>query len=374
MHVCLLCTEIFRWGKYGGFGRTARAVGRALASRGVRVSAVVPLPRGSRTPVREEFDGITVLGYPPAATWASQDLYRQVDADLYHSIEPFTGTWLAQRAMPDRAHVVTFQDPRLFRDWWIEFRHPTRARRQTATTWLYYENPMVRAAVRRCHGCSVAATSLSAKAMAKYGLDREPAFLPTPVAIPETVDKAARPTACFVGRFDRVKRPQVFFDLAARCPDVDFVALGGAQDARFERELMDRAPLPPNLTLAGFINQFESDELNRHLARNWILVNTSAKEGLPNAFVEAAAHGCAILSAFDPDGFASRFGHLVTDGDYAAGLAVLLRDDLWRERGAAGRDHVRRHFAVDLVMDRYLDFYAAALARAGRGSVRAGAM
>jgi len=42
MRVCLICVEIFAWGKYGGFGRATRLIGRELAKRGVEVFAVVP--------------------------------------------------------------------------------------------------------------------------------------------------------------------------------------------------------------------------------------------------------------------------------------------------------------------------------------------
>ena len=72
------------------------------------------------------------------------------------------------------------------------------------------------------------------------------------------------------------------------------------------------------------------------------MVNTATREAMPNAFLEAAAHGCAILSAVDPDGFASRFGWHVVRDDFAAGLAALLAHGTWRERGQAARRHVTR--------------------------------
>lgn len=366
MHICLLCTEIFRWGKYGGFGRATRVIGRELARRGVKVSAVIPLPRGSQEAVREEFDGITVYGYPVHETWSSQALYKEVDADIYHTEEPFLGTYLARRAMPAKAHVVTFRDPRSMQDWWTEFRFPTRSRLQTLTTWVYYENPLVRQAVRRCHGWGVAAEFLTDKAMRKYRLREPPTFLPSPIAIPDRVEKAARPTACFVGRFDRVKRPELFFELARQHPEVEFIAIGASQDDQFSHDIQSGIAMPSNLTLTGFIDQFKSKELYEHMARSWILVNTSAKEGLPNAFIEAAAHQCAILSTFDPDGFTSKFGCLVPEGEYSSGLTTLLRDNLWRERGADGQAYVRSRFSTDVVIDRHVQLYDDALSSASR--------
>jgi hypothetical protein len=86
------------------------------------------------------------------------------------------------------------------------------------------------------------------------------------------------------------------------------------------------------------------------LGKSWILVNTAAREGLPNAFIEAAAHQCAILSAVDPDGFSSQFGHLVLNDDFAAGLRALLQDDLWKKRADDLLNDPRgyRAFKVDI--------------------------
>ena len=40
--ICLICVEIFAWGKYGGFGKATRIIGRELVKRGYDVYAVVP--------------------------------------------------------------------------------------------------------------------------------------------------------------------------------------------------------------------------------------------------------------------------------------------------------------------------------------------
>ena len=48
MRICLLSTEIFAWGKYGGFGRATRTIGRELARRGLAVSAIVPRRPGQQ--------------------------------------------------------------------------------------------------------------------------------------------------------------------------------------------------------------------------------------------------------------------------------------------------------------------------------------
>jgi len=54
--ICFLCVEIFAWGKFGGFGRSTRVIGRELVKRGVEVTAIVPQRKG-QGPV-EMLDGI----------------------------------------------------------------------------------------------------------------------------------------------------------------------------------------------------------------------------------------------------------------------------------------------------------------------------
>ena len=150
------------------------------------------------------------------------------------------------------------------------------------------------------------------------------------------------PTVCFVGRLDRRKRPDVFLELARQFPHVRFLIAGRSQHARHARALESACGRLPNVTSARFIDQFHSAGLSRILGESWILVNTSAREGLPNAFIEACAHRCAILSAVDPDGFASRFGAHVPDRDFRRGLGELLDGERWRERGEAGFAYVAR--------------------------------
>ena len=355
MRVCLVSMEIFAWGKHGGYGRATRVIGRELVKRGVEVFAVVPL-RGDQK--RDEvLDGIRVLGFEPSAPWRAADLLRQCDADVYHSQEPSFGTYLARRAMPHRSHVVTCRDTRELSDWLTEVRHPSLSRLQVLINLAYEDNLLVQWAVRQADGVYCAAEFLRAKAERKYRLPTTPRFLPTPVAVPPAVQKSARPTVCYLARWDRRKRPELFLELARSFPNVRFVAFGNSRDRAYENELRETYTGLPNLMMPGYVDQFGSAEVSRILSESWVLVNTAVREGLPNAFLEAAAQGCAILSAVDPDGFASRFGVLVRNDDFAGGLTELLRDDRWRARGEVGRKYIAETFELERAIDAHLAVY-----------------
>jgi glycosyltransferase involved in cell wall biosynthesis len=187
--------------------------------------------------------------------------------------------------------------------------------------------------------------------------------MPSPIAVPEiTRPKNAKPTVCMVGRWDRRKRPEIFFELARRFPDVDFIAVGKSHDSRRDRELRDRYSRIPNLKLVGWIDQFTSHDLCDILATSWILINTSAREGLPTSILEGMACRCAVLSGVNPDQVAERFGFHVTDDDYVTGLKALLADDLWKARGEAAREYVVAHYEANRSQLRHLELYRQLLA------------
>jgi glycosyltransferase involved in cell wall biosynthesis len=353
--ICFLCVEIFAWGKFGGFGRSTRVIGRELVKRGVEVTAIVPLRAGQK-PV-ETLDGIRVLGFPAHRPWQMAGLIREADADIYHSQHPSFATWLARRTMPDRRHVVTFRDPKELEDWWLELTNPSQSKAQVLLNWLYEDSPLVRRAIRLADGVYSAAPSVNEKLRRKYGFAQDPGLLATAVDLNRNIVKAAVPTVCFIGRLDRRKRPQLFFELARQFPHVRFLAAGRSNDAQWDAELRATYRKVPNLEMLGFVDQFQSARLQSILSQSWILVNTSLREGLPTSFLEALANRCALLSSVDPGGVTQRFGHYVRNDDFATGLAELLEDDAWREKGEAGWEYVRESFEIESVIDRHLQVY-----------------
>lgn len=304
-----------------------------------------------------EMDGMEIRRFNPQMPWSALEIYRSCDADIYHSQDTWLGTYLAMKAMPDRAHVITFRDPHDTADWKIE----TDLSGQKKLGWWSYrlsiDNPLVRSAVKRADARYCAAEFLIPKVVRKYSLDSTPGFLPTPVMIPDAVCKAERPTVCFVSRWDKRKKPEDFFALAENFPDVDFIAVGGSRDAERDRSLRELAGRVSNVRLTGVIDQFRSDELQKVFSKSWILVNTSPREGLPNAFLEAAANKCAILSYSDPDGFASHFGYHASCGDLASGLEHLLSKCEWKRAGERGHKYVSRVFGVRPAMQKHLEAY-----------------
>jgi glycosyltransferase involved in cell wall biosynthesis len=357
MKLCFIVSEFFSWGKYGGYGSATRVLATELTRRGLNITVVTPA-RGAQ-PQQEQVDGVTVLACPAHSIGSQLQLLRDCGADVYHSQEPSLTTWLAMKAAPQSVHLVTCRDTRVSADWLIELRSWIQdGSFRTLLTLPYENNPLVTRAVRAAHAVFCPNEFSRPIAQRKYGLARSPGFLPTPVRparIP--VQKAQHPTVCFVGRWDRRKRPQIFFELAREFPDVRFIALGQARTAAQTELLCSRYGNIANLELRGFVDQFASDGVEQTLSQSWVLVNTALREGLPRSFLEAASFKCAILSRVDPEGFASKFGQRVHNDDFAAGLRRLLLNGDWRRKGEEGHTYVSSKYGFEPAINRHLEAY-----------------
>jgi glycosyltransferase involved in cell wall biosynthesis len=349
LRVCLIAPGLYAWGSHNTTGRAARVIGRELARRGVKVSAVIPRRHGQRD--LEQMDGITVHAYQQESPWSAAALCRACDADVYHSFDPMVFTAAAGAMQRGRRHIVTIRAPH---EWLREFRGGNRS--DVAAAWLLTANPLVWLAVHRADALLCSSDDLVPSVRAKYRV-KDAQFIPTPVSIPRRVQKGKSPTICFMGGWDRHRRPELFFDLARRYPSATFIAVGKARDRHHDATLRREYGSLPNLEFTGLIDPFHSDALSNILAESWILVQTGARRGVPDACVEAAAHRCAILSDADPDGFATRFGHHAADGDIATGLDALLTDDSWRRLGEQGCEWVRENYETDRVMAKLMSIY-----------------
>ena len=375
MRVCLIANQIAAWGKIGGFGTATRALGSALACRGVEVVAVVPRRAAHGQGRRERLDGIEVYGESAWRTLTGGRIFREIEADVFHSQEPTVASRWAQRAAPGAVHVVTCRDPRGWREHLVELRHATARRRAIfPATWLYEVAPWVKSAVRRADEVLCPAPFLRPVVRRLYGVDAR--FVPSPVAAPPGhPEKASRPFVLWVGRWDPRKRIERFFALAESFPEVRFVAVGRAHEAGYDRRLRRAGSRLPNLEMPGGASPFGTpggltaagSSLAEWYGPAWVLVNTSAREALPYTFLEALAHDAALLSSLDPDGVTRRFGEVVEGDRYEEGLGRLLAGDAWRERGRRGGAWVREVFSEERSARLHLELYERLLAAGPAG-------
>jgi glycosyltransferase involved in cell wall biosynthesis len=161
----------------------------------------------------------------------------------------------------------------------------------------------------------------------------------TPVATLQLERRAARkrPRLLWAGRLDKQKRFDLFLQIAAAMPDVDFDCWGKA--------VLDPPPdlksLPPNVTLHPPFSSY--DQLPLANSDGWIY--TSAWDGLPTILIEIAALGVPITAsavggvpelidddtgwpvrdASDMDAYVTALREMLKDSDLRIGKAKALQ-------------------------------------------------
>lgn len=126
--------------------------------------------------------------------------------------------------------------------------------------------------------------------------------LPAASASPE----AAGCDVLWAGNTSRNKRPGVVVELARLMPDVVFaMAMNCSSTKDFER-WRGLAAGVPNLR---FLGQVAPAEMEERFGRTRLFLNTSAREGFPNTFLQAWMNGVPVVSlGIDPDLVLSRHG------------------------------------------------------------------
>lgn len=359
MKVCFVVSEIFAFGKFGGFGKLVRDIGSELAKRGVEVSAITWREENQREV--ENVGDIKVYSYPYdpkegihsrlRGYLKSRYCFRRADADVYLSIEYNLVSLVGQKTLPKRTHALWFQDPydkEAFRKMdevgVINWNNKRKLR-------FYLTKSILRKFSDSFDLFLTQANTFRPKIEKLYGISRdEVRFFPNPVKIPKReIQKARNPTVCFLGRWDPQKRVEIFLKLAKRFPEVDFIAMGKGHNEKFDKRMRSKYSDIDNLEMPGFVSEREK---SRILEKSWVLANTSIREGLPISFLEASAHKTAILSYVNPDNFAGNFGYWAHDEDFIEGLNTLLKDKCWREKGEKGYEHVRKVHNITRVAER----------------------
>ena len=160
----------------------------------------------------------------------------------------------------------------------------------------------------------------------------------------------------WVGTIKRIKSPELFIDLARRCPNYRFRLVGGG--APEESKLFDcicrKAGTLPNVEMTGFVPLVE---VEKHFDEGSLLVNTSEIEGLPNTFLQAWSRGMPTVSFFDPGARwrERKVGEVVSSlDDMVNRVQSLMGDELrWRRAGSICHEYFAGHHSVGRAADAY---------------------
>jgi glycosyltransferase involved in cell wall biosynthesis len=159
------------------------------------------------------------------------------------------------------------------------------------------------------------------------------------------------------------KQPYLFVELAKRFrnkKDVFFVMIGGSIGREDEfRDFLEKIKAVPNFSYLGQLSQ---NEVNLHLRKGHVLVNTSRFEGFPNTFVQAWLREVPVVSLnVDPNeiltrekiGFCSKsFEKLVRD------VTTLVENRMLREEmGKRACHYAETNHTIDKMVEKLISVF-----------------
>lgn len=161
----------------------------------------------------------------------------------------------------------------------------------------------------------------------------------------------------WVARCERVKRPDLFLELARKLPGVRCRMICSIQDDKLHAETKAAAA---ELTNLEFVDGVAYCDIQVEFDRAKILVNTSSHEGVPNTFIHAGLGKTAVASLeVNPDDMFGQFAAgVLARGSFDelfSGIRGLLEDDQLLDRAAAeSLRHVRERHRNDSNVEAFL--------------------
>lgn len=382
MHICFLCNE-YPPGPHGGVGSFTRALGRGLASRGHRITALGIYPRDR---AGEEDDcGVRVVRLPhtrvPFAGWLAHSrlierslasLHREVPIDVVDGPELSLAT--VPRSFPARKVIRMNGGHHFFSETLGTRRHPWRC-------WLE------RSSFGRAEDlCAVSRfVGEATRRLLRLG-DRTIEILPNPVDVthfaPHRGVREEEGLLLFVGTVCEKKGirqlVQAMPRIVSEVPHARLVVAGRDWTDPLTGESFTASlkhQIPTDLTArVEFLGHVENDLLPGLMGAAQVCVYPSHMEAMPVAWLEGLAMGKAVL--------ASRVGpgpEVIEDGEtgllcdphdpksIADGAIRLLTSPVLRRRlGAAARSRAQGDYSVEVLAAKNEAFYERSLAK-GRG-------
>jgi glycosyltransferase involved in cell wall biosynthesis len=303
-HVCFVAPNAFpllsgddKIQLIGGAELQVVIVARRLAARGRRVSMIC-LDFGQQD--RIEVDGITVFrAYRPNEgipvlrfVWprliSIWQCLKRADADIYYQQTAgiLTGVMAAFcKAHARKSVFASASNPDLL---------PTTPRiRYARDRWIYSYGLR--------HVDEIFVQNEEQALLCRTNLGREPILVPNcyPMPLINRSVNEKRKCILWVSTIRKLKRPELFLNLAEALPNHEFRMIGGPDDDEptLFKSIQARANNMANVLFLGFLPFWRTEE---QFDQAMLFVNTSDSEGFPNSFLQAWARGIPTVSFVDP--------------------------------------------------------------------------
>jgi len=354
----------------GGFGLSAKTFAEFFNSQpqyNIEVIALLP-PYQGWGPVPSELHGTKVVEVPKGLRKTRARL-REENIDLLISVDYYPNYFERLVALPRVPWIHWARDPHSPENWdqiltLIGSGYPCEYNEKAKFRHEYYPQlQILRRILNRNFCCAVQETWLAERAEAGFPLVGKNFFrLVNRIGVPPApAAKTGRPVILFIGRLLPVKRPWVYFEIAKRLPDYEFLVVGEMDKRRHLEPIVEEAKSIPNLSLLG---KRTGSDLHEALDRAWLLVNTSIHEGMPQSILETLAFSVPVVSSLDYAGTIDIFGVSVglTKGNglkevdsFVRTISELVDDEDRRvSLGAAGRKFVEQNYSNKAFLEQFL--------------------
>jgi glycosyltransferase involved in cell wall biosynthesis len=347
---------------FGGAEVQAAFVADALRAAGHEVVLVVTdLPDGASLPFPAEnafhsADGLPVLRFFHPRWSGVMGALSRANADVYYQRNAGMITGLV--AMHCRRARRTFVygagsdgdfDPR------------------EVTVPGFRDRQLFRYGLRRCSGIVVQNEKQLAAASA---LGKPVRLIPNGIRPAPAAEGGTRDIIVWIGSLWTVKRPDFLLELARRLPEREFVVLGGdfPSEPEYSARIREAASRLPNVTMMG---RRPHDEVASVLSRAALLVNTSAVEGFPNAYLEAWSQGVPVVTFNDIDGLIRNAGVGVVVNsldEMVASIRSLADEPARQAMSRAALRYIQECFSPEHLGAAYAEFFSSL--RQGAASAR----
>lgn len=360
-------------GVYGGYGMTSKYISDYFnkSKNSWEVEILLNRSMNFKKPKVKRLDETEVIFFSDLITpglkniWKYAQIINKRNIDLLLTVEYYSPYFYTIFLLPKTPLIFWIHDPRPLNE--LEKIATVNLAKLTdgveRNTISEYERRSLKRIIRlskflkRKIAFATTAHCLIEKAKRTYDLsDIEPFFLPIPVEVPELkeITYSSKPSICFLGRLDPIKRPWIFFELARRFKDIEFIVAGKTHFPQIMEPVIKSYSDAPNLKFLGLVYGKEKEET---LKKAWCIINTSVHEALPVSFLEALSYGKPIISCHNPDELVSRFGvytgEILGEGlddeslnAFSEGIdAVLFKRQEWKEKGKLARNLIKELYS-----------------------------
>ena len=362
MKVTLVADEYFSWGQNGGYGAFTKKLGTELAKRGVEVECLVQHIMLLLKPAGESeiINGVKVITMPRGKLKKFCSYLYKVNTDIIHSECGMLDTYLVFAQNKNTPKICSLQDLRTKQDLLVAYEGEKT--NGAKSLWEKYVYRLYGSALRKADVVTPQANLLIPKIEKVFGFNsqklRRLQLLPNFVDEPKIkIKKDNRPNVLFLGRLDKIKNPELCFDIAKNYRQAEFYVLGRTPDGQRDYNLRWNYRKIANL---HFLNFDEGKLKETCLSKAHILINTSFYEALPVSFLEAMSYKCAILSFQNPDSYTEKFGcsaYKLDAQSYVQGLNSLFNNDYWKVQGEKGYQHFMQFHTTAQGVESHIKLY-----------------